>query len=615
MRGPAYRAVLFPPQPEPGESLMGLVTRAAADNMHGTTGYVLAGSAMPHHAAFDMAAAFPDRVDDVATALGLDPSQIQDMFHPTIPLRRKVDGVDFHGAIIPRYDLDFRSRRISPTALRRAPYHRAIWHHKLIPFCPETGDLLIGHCPRCGCKLSWGKTRGVHVCESCDLDLREVQPSPVSEERREQATLMIGLVNPDQEARAKAITTLSPKLRCMNPGALFDLGWHLACGIRQDRYATKRHLHGISVEAEEAISILSEASSLLSEWPANLTAALNDGFARRGPDHFDKAVSYIRQVGNTKFSRQELQIALRDALPELGSRQRMLRSVVDGKHTAESASARLGFTARDFAFLRRAGGIEATFAGGAARLNGVFDSQALEELASRTGDRMRAGSAAERAGIPVSGLEQFCCAGELEWLDDAHFRMLRPELHVRGASFNDLLRRLEARSEAGGPRPDDVLLRRALFVVGGREKPYGPIMRALLDGTIPFRIVRGDEPLFRRILIAEGDVAGLGSFTFSRGDHPQFPFASDMTRRDAESVLNLAPGAMARALKEDLREAVSCGTRLDRHAVSLLAANRISGGEILRRFGKAGKIRTKSFRKLGPAGWCRLEIESFFGAC
>jgi hypothetical protein len=45
--------------------------------------------------------------------------------------------------------------RFSPVSLDLAPYDPAIWHVRLLPFCPTSWEILMEKCPFCAKRSGW----------------------------------------------------------------------------------------------------------------------------------------------------------------------------------------------------------------------------------------------------------------------------------------------------------------------------------------------------------------------------------------------------------------------------------------------------------------------------
>jgi hypothetical protein len=85
--------------------------------------------------------------------------------------------------------------------------------------------------------------------------------------------------------------------------------------------------------------------------------------------------------------------------------------------------------------------------------------------------------------------------------------------------------------------PDPTPLKHAIRRIGGRAKPWGPILRLLLDGTVPF-CLQGQGALADRLHVSARQVATITRCAFHREEHPNHPFSSKMVQRDALELLN-----------------------------------------------------------------------------
>lgn len=227
---------------------------------------------------------------------------------------------------------------------------------------------------------------------------------------------------------------------------------------------------------------------------------------------------------------------------------------------------------------------------------------------------MRSGSLAERLGIARHGVEQLVCLGAIAAVRGAFVRELYSGLQVSTSSADALIRQLEAAADSSiADDPESIPLRRALMMIGGREKPWGPIMVALRDGIVPFGLAQG-YTFSSRIRIRPGSVTWITDAVFDRSHH-DFEFAGELNRRDAQELLNLKPVLMMTALDEELGKARADGRNLHLVPVLDIARGRISGGEILARWGDGRRMPPplrdrRRFRRLGVTGWSRHEIET-----
>jgi hypothetical protein len=266
--------LLWPVSPKIDESLIGLVSRTAADNVHGTLNATLEASGAPHHNSFNLAM-IPD-IDRAALAYVIRQPvhEIERRCHPLIQRRDGPPVVDFFGATVPSYDLHFRRRLISPSALIRSVHHRALAQHGLVPFCHETGEYLIDACPKCARKLTWYRSRGIERCDdpTCNFDLRQAPCHHIDPALLCAIAPLVRLLDPNPEIHANAVFSLPTPLRSTNRGAVFELAWRLGCigrfGKVQDR---DEHPW---LPPEEIVTTLHAGASALRSWPSCLDEAI-----------------------------------------------------------------------------------------------------------------------------------------------------------------------------------------------------------------------------------------------------------------------------------------------------------------------------------------------------
>src|SRR3546814_20433089 len=103
-------------------------------------------------------------------------------------------------------------------------------------------------------------------------------------------------------------------------------------------------------------------------------------------------------------------------------------------------------------------------------------------------------------------------------------------------------------------------------------KPWGAIVAALLDGSIPYWLASGPN-YARRIRVRRADMARFDQTDFFEADYPGFAFSHYLIRLDADEILNFDPNQSRAFLKLELlnfhRNAT--GIKSDRAEVLMLA--------------------------------------------
>lgn len=171
-----------------------------------------------------------------------------------------------------------RHRRVSPLALRTAPYLRAVWRIWPLGFDPETKETLLRHCPVCKRQLGSTFMGDVWLCDRCNelttggkllaVDLREYPQELIDERLWELLDCATCLVDPNALARRMDTRRkLHVDFRDMDDGAVFEFICALARSMvnRID----KRRMIGLPS------SILAEATRVVLGWPDTFEALVS----------------------------------------------------------------------------------------------------------------------------------------------------------------------------------------------------------------------------------------------------------------------------------------------------------------------------------------------------
>ena len=609
---PGSGRVLFPPVVDPRESLVGLVLRTATDNVHSNVGTMLGRAGYPHARAFDLAEDRLELVGDLAAVLGVRPDVLKPLVHPQVSRGNALRTISFLGAEVPDYDVAAYRRRISPTTLGIEPFHRAVWTHALLPYCPHSLELLVDACPRCGTKLGWSRANGIDGCGDGDCGLRPIPPTTtrLGGEVAEPYRRMAALAGPGDRAVEPA--ALHGDLENMDPGAVFELGWRLACTLAP---LPKPRRHAKHLPAALIVETLVSADRIICGWPDHFHAMLMARMAEDGPKVTGATLLRLRKAAAPSGAWPQINRVLRTTYADLMAKGRgALRSLDRGIVSGTTANAMLGISSGRFANLKRSPGLPPLVRTGTKRLYDDFHVSEIKTIAEARDASMSGRTVAERLGIAFHGVEQAAALLLLETERHPALAVLDPGIRITTRSLDDLLDRIRVGSAV--EVEDGVTIRCAVKSIPG-EKPWGVIIAAMLDGRIRYRIVGPGRP-FENIIVHAADVPLFRSFRFDRAAHPSFGFASDMTKRDAEEALNLTPRLLPVALREE------CGSgepaaRITVAEVARIAAARISAAEIYARTAPGSRrhppfLKASGLRRAGVAGWVRTEVESLMTA-
>jgi len=607
--------VLFPSEPQRGESLMGYIARVAADNTLGSTAPILARSGYPHCRFFEVAERQLERLPELARVLGTSERRLSEMAYRSEPKARGPAALRFFGTTVVASDIISHERRISPTSLRLTGVHSAIWQHGLLPYCPHSFERLVNSCGKCGARLSWYHAVGIGNCGRCEAELLQRPSEQVPPEYADGYARMASLLNPCAD---RVFMPSHQILRSIGRGACFELAWSLGWALSD--IAETGRTHHKTLSAPLIAKALSAGEQIIQSWPEGVHLAVERRLESVAPKEQQKTLARLRRIAWVKLAWPEITATLLSAAPELFEPGRKVRRrVVPNIFNGTEAAHQIRINTSSFALLNRSNLLPTVLKSGNKRRCDDFDAEQIKLIADAMASRLSGASVSERLGLTFHGIEQFVCLDLLEEVIETAVRFLHPQLQVTRSSYEALVERISKTARNDDVPSSVVPLSSALRIIGGREKPFGPIFADMLAGNLPYWVDSGSARLFRRIQIRIEDISRLPKLSFDRDDHPQFSFATTMNGRDVESALNLTPRPLPTAIEVELGIKPGWKTLVVDEVINL-AKKRIAPGEVASRWflcsprkserllAEAGIIRVSA------AGWCRQEVEAYFDA-
>ena len=223
---------VVPVSPLPGESLAGVVARAAYENLITSPVNVFSHLDMPTARLGSVATRYANKCDDLAHLIGAKAEDLRPLFYKRAD--RHIAGlgaeINFLGSHLALRCREPKIRRLSPASLRVSAHHRAAWELRFLLWCPESLEYLISQCSACDKSFGWDKLAGIHICENCGEDIREQKTDCVAESDKDTARLLSNLVlNRDEAARIRA--SLHDDLRQLVDADLLCLALMLTTGF------------------------------------------------------------------------------------------------------------------------------------------------------------------------------------------------------------------------------------------------------------------------------------------------------------------------------------------------------------------------------------------------
>lgn len=587
-----------PVRPYPDECLEDLLTRAACENGFAPMrSYRLLGLD-----ARDKLAPGPNRygitAKSLATLLGNQggPAEVAHLLH---------DELSPSAHRSPFFDvwLDWRTltnnRRVSPLALRSAPYLRAIWKVWPLSFDPETKETLLTRCPECENSLSNTFMGDIWCCNHCSrlssdgilqaVDLREHPQALVPEEYWDALDFATSFIDPNKRIqRAMSRSELHRDFDGIDDGDIFETIFALA-----------RLMPGApakSARLEMSAPDMAAAAELVRGWPATFEGFMSD-FARRMPrsHHALRAVLY-----NTRLS-----AAVRDRMKELvraASVQSAMRDVGDRRFNQELIAL------AEFRSLRK------WIKGRAFEVKSDVNCDALL-LRSRNDMR----EFTEKLGIPIPSLIAMADDGVLPWsVLREHSRLEFPE---RANEFVDRLRANACRTEM--PK-SAVRLPRAVGALFARVgDPWSIVFQAMLAGGITY----WSSPTCARFSLERlfiDDLESLALTLAKSKPRSRSLVLAEMSRREAGIISRLQETGFSAATKAGLVHTPINWVSLARFRAEFEPSNLLS---VRYKLGKRKEMTRGMHASLESAGirpvalqyngsltlWRRDEVERHFG--
>lgn len=207
----------------------------------------------------------------LAAALQVHEETVRERMYPLLESGDR----NFFGLPVPHTGIESSKRRFAPKFLQENRHHLAAWELRLLPFCPESWDILLSECPcRPGRITTQGWTRtGSYPdqCDHCGRLLNRLATSQVPEELRADLRLVTTLVLHITHGSDGWRDLLPANLEGVDAADLFRVLHSLADNIQpsSDGIEVANLLSGMGIDPEPgaAIQRLRLACQALAGWP------------------------------------------------------------------------------------------------------------------------------------------------------------------------------------------------------------------------------------------------------------------------------------------------------------------------------------------------------------
>ena len=593
-----------PVVPQPGESLRSVVNRTCFENGLPNNYGLLGPLGLLNRNRVRVAEENEISEEDLAYAMRLPSEEISSRKYAALDL----EYVDFFGLQISKMRVTNRRRRFSPTAFKHAPFHRALWELKDLPFCLETWEGLIDSCP---CPYEdgptiqrWTRTGSrVNECDKCGFPLSTVEAPQVPEELRSDLAILARLVSPELSGHRKLESLFPKAIAKTDRSRLFD------CVRLLTEIAKGGRIEGLDNQFADTILRWQQACVALRNWPR---AFPGDWIGDQTPT---SAYSYRREVYLALSVNPTL------TLIEFKKRTRSYRSVSKAqtpppkntddvratgraacaagrrqkyeagreKRESERAARRIGLRpASEAAKLdpgtllqaREEGLLRSFERRHGSKILPAFDRAEVVEFGQRWNARIPVHKLAFDFGITHYGIEQLAALGVLQ-SSGPRFQNEQPHFTDDDvAKFRERMIKLDSSSK--GPW---ISLGEAMRRIDNRAKPWGSALAAILDATSPFpcRLPRLFDGNLSTIEIPESKATTIACMSFDRDQFPVFNFSNEMVQRDVCEMFNLNESKAA-----EISFLPSFGVNPKRYDLNLIERERaklVSSSELSRSFG------------------------------
>ena len=598
--------VLWPVTPIEGESLLGLVTRTAHENVLPSSFTLLsrAGQTYGHR---PTAATFEDLDQDhLATILGVNFEDVAARCHAA---REDRGFVDFFGAGVRRDDLITRQRYFSPASLSSSPHHRALWMLKPVTFCPESWEFLTNQCHECGAVQRWRSAGAITACDECCADLRAAAPALVPRELHADLAFLTGLIDPRQEARRVARTSLPAPLAGLDGGDVFELAVALT-KIVDPRLQHERRTSR-SADPYPHTRALAVSARIIRGWPDAFVDFLGDTLGSRLAGRED-----TRLPGLAAFLRGEyakiVPAAVKRHVEDVA--RRIIAEgarLPPGNVGTREAPKFLGRNEQYIANARRAGLLKTTLTVRCGKVVPTYCRSEMTLISRFLKSRVGPEAIAAPLGLPQYAVGQLI---ELELLSRfdhpyilAKYGALQGARHEAEALGRDLAAAAIDLDDIDTPLP----LKKVMQGIGGRLKPWGFVLKDILTGGRRCALGPG-ATLADRLSISAADASTLratGTDTVTKL-RPEF-----CSQRDALEILNLH-NRDGRLLQSVGRRQPPAAWQIEWGAIHKIATQRISFMELGARTGMHWKqlqrlLEDQGLERIDGFGWDRAQTLAF----
>lgn len=476
-----FKRLRFKYVPDRRESLVGALAAACREHRLHNIPTALEGGGVQMARIGLIQCTDPHTIERLARIMRTEPENLHSIAFTPTDQRSVVALADLN---VPRRFFDFERRRIGPRSLKAEPYHRSDWLNLLLPYCPESLELLVDVCPACG-PLGWRHTRGIAACEQCGEPVPPSSVDPLPAESADDYRLFADLMSRDPDIGKNAVQQLPRAMRGFSRTALVNVALKAAIISTSER--TGRDVDRLlSADAPSIARMVGRGAALLRGWPDSIRAFANAKLDQIAGDvnAYDEMRRDIRWIAQRAAADEQQLLAT--AFPDIDGRKVKTFAKDVRYYTATEANMLLWTSSRELAQLRKAAALKWEELPGGLRKRVRYNAADVDELRIILRNSMSPEAVGARLELPVYAIEQMVWLELLEAHDNVGATILHGQ-QVRPSSADDFGRKLDAAAIRRPPPAGFVQLRSAMMRFPG-EKPWARVLKAMRDGHIPFYV-------------------------------------------------------------------------------------------------------------------------------
>ncbi len=493
--------LVIPVEPIVGESLSGLIARAAAANSYTSSSDVLDQANISSRCAECASARSPGDETRLANTLGTHAIDLIKAMFKT-PVVGRPGWSNFFGTPLRDIYREQDRRRVSPRALKRSPHARAIWSVRIFSFDPETKEKLIDRCPVCQRSLGWKRSLGIAFCDHCTqmdswgfqrpaVDLRDFPQSVVEIEDEAPLDFVTGLIDPDPAVRSSFRPTLPTMFDGVARCDLFEFVATLAFIIlapHTTRFLNRRRTDEISPE------ILARAGRMVLNWPKGFEQLASEvqAAASNRPGHYGvrKEFGVLHRLNGYSHLAQPFRVAIKKEINtaiERTAARSVLRQLMRNRQnliTAQKAEKKYGIPRKKLRRLLRDPRVCVYRAREAMKSPTLFLEPEIAALAKERNDLPKSGRIAAWLGVPVGALFELEQAGLISRENGPVIQLVGPDRCYHKKSVDTLIDLIRGQALALPSGKNCVPLRKAMHQMLPGEKPWVQTFQSILSSEL-----------------------------------------------------------------------------------------------------------------------------------